>query len=383
MKGYLKNSICFILIVCQSLMLGGCWDYSEMTDFEYVAGIALDKDGNKKEYILTLEVLEASVSTKSVKSSVIQTKGKTIHEAFRNAIKNTGKKLQLSHAKVLILSKDISQNGVGSVLDFINRDVEARNDMWMLISSMSTASQILLKNKTSDEIICYDLASAIKNSKETGQYIPVEVFNLINTIESDCISAMIPTVRVIKQQEEACIEVAGMNVFKKDKCAGYLSGEETLILQLMKGEKAKYVLTFAPKKDKNITLEIIKSSKTIKPKFKNDKIGMDIFINMDVALSELVETDINFIEKNNREELIKKCEKDIENRCLNIIKKLQNEYDSDVIGFGCIVNRYNPELWKKIKYTWKDVYKGINTSVHVKINARYSGLTNKNIKIGE
>ncbi|KEH98105.1 Ger(x)C family spore germination protein [Clostridium botulinum] len=386
MKKYLKVFISCILIVCISFPLTGCWDYSEMTDLEYVAGIAVDKNRNTKEYILTIEVLEASVSSKSIKSSILQTNGKTIHEAFRNAIKNSGKKLQLSHAKILILSRELAEEGITPVIDFINRDVEARNDMWVLISSMSSASQILMKSKTSDEIISYDLSDAIKNFKETGQYIPIEVFRLINDIEDDCIAAMIPTVRVTKQQEKSYIEISGMCVLKSDRCVGHLSGDETLILQLVKVRKsrrAKYVLTFEPEKSKKITLEIIKASKKIKPRFENNNIYMDVFINMDVALSELAERGIDFVSKDNREELTKKCEKDIENRCCNVLKKLQYQYVTDVVGFGCNVNRNNPKLWKKIKYKWNDVYKNINTNVHVKINIKYSGLTNKNIKLGE
>ncbi|KGN01237.1 Ger(x)C family spore germination protein [Clostridium botulinum] len=386
MKKYLKAFIAFILIGCISLPLIGCWDYSEMTDLEYVAGIALDKDRNTKEYILTIEVLEASVSSKSIKSSILQTKGKTIHQAFRNAIKNSGKKLQLSHAKILILSRELATEGITPVIDFINRDVEARNDMWVLISSMSSASQILIKSKTSDEIISYDLADAIKNCKEIGLYIPIEVFRLIDDIENDCIAAMVPTVRVTRQQTKSYIEIDGMCILKSSKCIGHLSGEETSILQLMKGRKgrkAKYVLTFEPEKSQKVTLEIMRATKKIKPRFENNNIYMDVFINMDVALSELAERGIDFVSKDNREELIKKCEKDIENRCCDVLKKLQYQYGTDVVGFGCSVNRSNPKLWKKIKYKWNDVYKNIKTNVYVKINIKYSGLTNKNIKLGE
>ncbi|CAG7840545.1 Spore germination protein B3 [Clostridium haemolyticum] len=386
MKKYLKIFISITLIVCISFTLIGCWDYSEMTDLEYVAGVALDKDRNTKEYILTIEVLEASVSSKSIKSSILQTKGKTIHQAFRNAIKNSGKKLQLSHAKILIFSRELAIEGVTPIIDFINRDVEARNDMWVLISSMSSASQILMKSKTSDEIISYDLANAIKNCKEIGSYIPIEVFRLIDDIENECIAAMVPTVRVISQQTKAYTEIDGMCIFKSSKCIGHLNGEETTFLQLMKvrkGRKAKYVLTFEPEKSQKVTLEIMKATKKIKPRFENNNISMDVFINMDVALSELAEKGINFVEKDNREELIKKCEKNIENKCCDILKKIQYQYGTDVVGFGCSINRENPKLWKRIKYKWNDVYKNIKTNVYVKINIKYSGLTNKNIKLGE
>src|SRR3712207_2387299 len=170
--------MCLLLSICN--VFYGCWDYSEMDELEYVAGMGIDRDKINDEDILTFELLDASVSGSNINSNIIQSRGKTIHAAFRNTIKKTGKVLQLSHAKVFIISKDIAMEGIIPVMDLINRDREARNDMWILISKMATAADILNKNKKEDEIISYNLESALRNANKISKYKAVEGFRLIN-----------------------------------------------------------------------------------------------------------------------------------------------------------------------------------------------------------
>ena len=58
-----------------------------MDDFKHVAGIAIDRDKDKDEYIVTVEILEIYAGSKQLKSSIVQSRGKTIHTAPRDAIK--------------------------------------------------------------------------------------------------------------------------------------------------------------------------------------------------------------------------------------------------------------------------------------------------------
>ena len=51
----------------------------------------------------------------------------------------SGKKLYWSHATVIILSKEIASEGILKVIDFYNRDAEAREDIHLVISKEATA----------------------------------------------------------------------------------------------------------------------------------------------------------------------------------------------------------------------------------------------------
>ncbi|MBE6064687.1 hypothetical protein [Clostridium cochlearium] len=176
MKVIKNKIIIFFMIIFHIISFCGCWDYSEIDDFKHVAGVAVDKDKDKDEYIVTVEILETYPGSKQLKSHVVQSRDKTIHSAFRDAIKKIGNKLQLSHARVFIVSKDIAEEGIVPVIDLINRDVEVRNDMWIVVSKEDLASEILTKPKSEQKIISYDIEAAIKNSPKVGKYIGIQTF---------------------------------------------------------------------------------------------------------------------------------------------------------------------------------------------------------------
>lgn len=382
MRKYISKILILFILIVFSTMVCGCWDYTEMNDVKYVAGFAVDKDKDTDEYILTSEVLEASISANIIKSNIIQSRGKTIHSALRDAIKRTGKMLQLSHAKVVIVSKDIAEQGIVPVIDLINRDVEVRNDMWILVSQMSTASEILTKSKKYDEIISYELADAIKNSNKIGKFNSIEVFKFIRDLSDKGISATASMVKVVKEEDKADFEVFGTAVFRKDKMIGRLSEEDTIILQILRGKKQKFIVPIELENRESISLEMMNVSRKVKVKKKDDKISMNMYINMDVALSELGEKDINYVSKENRGKLKKQAEKSIDKKIYNLIEKTQNEYKSDIVGFGDLLKKNKQKEWKKVSDNWNEVFKDIDINVFVNINIKYSGLNKKNIRVG-
>ncbi len=383
MKRYLNRFIGLFMLIAFTITFCGCWDYSEITDLKYLAGIAVDKDKNTNEYILTFEVLEASTSSKAINSNIVESRGKTIHGALRDAIKKTGNMLQGSHAKVFIVSEDIAKEGIVPVIDLINRDVEVRNDMWILISEMETASEILSKEKKVDEIISYELSSAIINSNKTGRYVKTEVFKIVRDISDKGCSATAPMVKINNTNQSSEFDVFGTAIFKGEKMVGTLNEDETMLLNILKESKSKFIMPIQLEKDKSISLEIMNIDRNVKPQIKKGKIVMDITIDIETALSELASSGVNYVSKDEREKLKKESEKQLENGYYKILEKLQKEYKSDIVGLGDILKKKKPNEWKKVEENWPDVFENIDVNLSINIDIKYSGVTNKNIKVGD
>ncbi|MBU3206769.1 Ger(x)C family spore germination protein [Clostridium algidicarnis] len=383
MKKYLNVSVVLLFMVAFTTVFCGCWDYTEMTDLKYLAGMAIDRDKGTGDYIVTFEILEASTSSKVIKSDIIEGKGKTIHESLRDAIKKSGKMLQVSHAKMVIVSKDIANEGIIPVIDLINRDVEVRNDMWILISDMDTASEILSKEKKGDEIISYDIASSISNSNKIGSYLKTEIFKVIADISNKGLSATIPMIKIDKDNKNLDFDVFGTAIFKGDKMVGKLNEHQTITLSLLKEDELKFVFPMELGKNNTVTLEIMDVNRKIIPKVKEGKIVVDVNIDIDTSLSELASTGINYISKDEREKLKKQAEKYVENSCKELIEDLQKDYKSDIIGFGDILKKKKPNEWRKVQDNWQEAFQNIDTNFRVNINIKYSGITNKNIEVGD
>ncbi|WP_035288431.1 Ger(x)C family spore germination protein [Clostridium sp. KNHs214] len=379
MKNSISKIIILFMLVAFSIVFCGCWDYTEMDDVKYVAGFAVDKD--KDEYILTLEIMEASIGSNAIKSDIVQSRGKTIHSALRDAIENTGKVLQLSHAKVVIVSEEIAEEGIVPAIDLINRDVEVRNDMWILISGMDTASEILTKGKIEDEIISYELAETIKNSNKIGKYNSVESFKFISDLSNKGIDATAPMVKTAKQENKIYFQVSEIGVFKQDKMIGKLNEEEAVTLQILREKNPIFIIPIELHNKDNVSLEIMNTNRKLKVKTENNKIYISTYINIDVAISELAEEDVNYIFNKNREKIKKQAEECIGENANKLVQKLQKEYKSDVVGFGDLIRKDAPKEWRKIQNKWNENFQNADIKVYVNMDIKYSGLTKQNIKV--
>ncbi|MDQ0479597.1 Ger(x)C family spore germination protein [Hathewaya limosa] len=369
--------ICMIIVFTVSFC--GCWDYIEMNDVKYIAGMAIDKDSKTGRYILTTEILEASVSSQIITSKIIESQGETVHEAIRDVIKKVGQMLQASHAKVFIVSKNISKEGIVPVLDLVNRDAEIRNDMWIMIADSNRAADILNKKKDEDQIVSFDLSDTIKNSRLIGKYGKVDVLEFIDNISSKGISGIVPMVKIVKGKKRINFEVGGTAIFKSDKMVGKLEEKETMFLQLLKEKRPKYVIPIKIDDNNYVSLELGKVKKKIKVTDKNGKMAVDINLYMDVDLSEMDTKQINFDSEDEKQKLKLKAEKNIESSIDSIIEKSKNQYKTDILGIGKIVEQQRPKQWKKVCDDWDNIYSQTSTKTNVSINIRYSGLTNKNI----
>lgn len=110
---------------------------------------------------------------------------------------------------------------------------------------------------------------------------------------------------------------------------------------------------------------------------------MDIYLNIDTSLSELSETEINFVSKPQRKQLKKQSEKYIKDQADELIQSLQNKYKTDAIGTGQILSKKKPDEWKKVSDNWNNTFQSININIFPNINIKYSGAINKNVKVAD
>ncbi|KGI39077.1 hypothetical protein RS78_08000 [Clostridium tetani] len=352
-----------------------------MEDFKHVAGIAVDRDKDKNEYIVTVEILETYPGSKQLKSHVVQSRDKIIHAAFRDAIKKIGNRLQLSHARVFIVSKDIAREGIVSAIDLINRDVEVRNDMWIAVSKEDLASEILTKSKSEQEIISYDIEAAIKNSAKVGKYIGVETFKLTDTLLTEGVSPILPMVKLAKKDGNMGFEVSETAVFKGDKIVGELTERETMMLQFFNGKDLEFIFPVDSDGNGTVSLEILGSKREIKVNLNEDKIVMNTYIDIDTAISELADSGINYINEEERNKLKNRAEEQIKSDCNLLVEKLKKQYKSDIIGFGKELKKKKPQKWKKVSNNWDEIFESLDINISVNIDIKYSGLTRKNIEV--
>ncbi len=383
MKNFINKTIILFILICLPMTFCGCWDYTEMHDITFAAGICIDKDNFTNEYILTIETLKTSTNGEKINSDIIQSTGKTLHNALRDAIKETGKQIQVSHMKVVVVSQDIAKDGIGPVIDLMNRDMEVRNDMWILISQMNTASEIFTKGKENDEILSYRLSDNVSNYDKIGKYCATEAFKLLDNISTKGTSATVPMVKLSNTKNKSDIEVTNVAVFRGDHMVGKLTENESMMLQLLKEKNLKFLIPISVSDNVNVSLELMDVNRKTTIKTNNGKISTDLYLNIDVSISELAETEVDFVSKLQRNKLKEQSEKHIKNQADELIQKLQKQYKTDSIGCGQMLSKKKPNEWKKVSENWDDIFCSININVFPNINIKYSGATNKNVEVAD
>jgi spore germination protein KC len=374
-----------IIVFLNSIIASSCWNYREIDKLAIVAGVAIDKEDNGN-LSLTVEVVEFTGDKENVTTSkTITVEGKTIFDAARNAISLTGKRLYWSHDKIVIISRQMAEEGIIRVLDWFNRDSETRGDTKILISKANTAKEILQCPAKGTEIKSFELRQMLDNEKSLSKAPKVEMWEVINGLSHLGISATIPTIQMERSNSVFMPQIMGSAVFNQDKLIGFLDGDETMDMLFVQNEvKGGMLAQVETEKGENIpiSLEIFSSKTKIKPLIEDNNIKFNVSINTTVAIDEIGGT-VNYMKEAKKKELELSIAKTTKNRIDRLIKKVQTEYSEDIFGFGVKLNENDPKTWKSIKNQWGNKFKYCEVNVEVNIHIRNSSMLSKPIEEGD
>ncbi|MEF9952851.1 MAG: Ger(x)C family spore germination protein [Clostridium sp.] len=376
----IRSILITILLICFTIPLYGCWDYIDSKDISYVAGMSIDKKNNK--YNLTYEIIKAGADGKSASSEMISSEGDTIHAALRDVVKKSGTRLQLSHMKVIIVSENIAGEGIGETLDLINRDVELRNDMWILVAKSLAASDILDALDSPDDIVSFNIDKALSKPSVIGKYVSSEIFTVIEGFKSPDKSVIIPLVQLKKGSE---LNISGGGVFRGDKMVGTLSEEELLMLNIIRKDKeADEFVISVPVGDKGyVGVELMDIKRKFTPGIIDNKPTIDIDLHINLAVSEVESKDVNLNDSKCRDKLTKNIETYITENIYSLMEQLQQEYNSDVVGIGSKFKLSQNKELQKIATDWDNQFKNLNININTRVNIRFTGLSNEVIGKGD
>jgi spore germination protein KC len=362
----------------------GCWNYREIENLAIVSGIAVDKKEDK--YIVTTEIIDIKGNKDPTQSTkIVSSEGITIFDAVRNAIEVEGRKLYFSHAQIVIINKDIAEESIIPVLDWITRDNEPRYTLRFLISKENSAKEILMYKPITSDILSFELGDMIVSERNLSKSVNIEEWQLLNDLPRKGISAVLPTVDITTMNNVPTPEISGLGIFKKDKLVGFLDGEETKTFLFINNKIRGGLLSkkeHSENKTTDVSLEILKNKTSLRPRYEDGRILIEIKTDTSVVIGENG-GEIDYIQEPGRSILKKNFETMLENNIKNLVKKVQDKYDSDIFGFGKMIRIHMPGLWKKLEPQWDEQFKNVEIEVHSTINIENSAQNSKPIKVGD
>lgn len=145
----------------------------------------------------------------------------------------------------------------------------------------------------------------------------VQSYQFINALSGEGIAATLPTIGIVTNEGKRKSELSGTAIFKGDKLSG-------------------------------LPWKYCKKKTKVTPVLTNNKLRMNIEIDTKVAIAENGSQE-NYITGKGQEILKKAAEKQLKAHVKMVITKVQREYGVDIFGFGSMVKRQQPGLWKANK----------------------------------
>ena len=314
------------------------------------------------------------------------------------------------------VSEKVAKMGIADALSLVSRQTQLRSDMFVFVCEDDSVDKFFMFNDPIHESISQHIHDVAKFYEASGKYRDTPLYLILQELESDEVSLMLPIMKAIeveKRQEdeqakpvvnqheaaeagsssqesqeteletEIVLVVEGSYVFRGEKIAGEFSEIDTRCATILKGELEKnYIITHEEKDDiPACSIEVMNSTAKIKTQMDEDG---RLIINAEFSLEgDLVEMHSleDYMNSERIPELEKAFEELIKDQIVAAVKKTQ-EFESDVLGIAEIFHRSNPKEYRKIKNDWDSVFADAIVKADVKVDITSSSLTFNPIKVG-
>lgn len=164
----------------------------------------------------------------------------------------------------------------------------------------------------------------------------------------------------------------GSAIFFEGKMVGEFTGIENRIVMLLHDASSiADVLTVVPdpfNEEYELSIRIMKERKSkvqMNLKAKPPKIHVTLPLSIDVMTDPAMENPID--DKNDLEKLRVHLETYIENRMMKVIKKTQEEYETDPFGWSVYARRHFNTLKEYMDFNWNETYSEMEIDLDVEI----------------
>jgi spore germination protein KC len=376
--------ITLFMITC----LTGCWSKKELNELAIVVSMGIDK--TDEGYLVSVQIInpgEIAGKNSTGRTQVVRfmKKGETVFEALKNLSTDSPRKIYLAHLRQIVFGEEIAKEGIGKALDFLSRDHEMRSDFFITVAQGGTAYDILNVQTALEKVPANKLFDSLENSEKTwAPTKTVKVDELINNMVSTGKEAVLTGIYVYGNpgagsdyynvqdvSPRTGLRIDKIGVLKKDKLLGWLNDDESKGFNYITDNVDSTVVKI-PCEDGKISIETIRSKTKVEGKIEKGKPKIEIHVNSEGNVGE-VECKIDLSKPENIKKLEAKYKNNIKEKMEAAIKIAQEEYQSDIFGFGEAIHRADPKGWKRFEPNWDQEFANLEVTVKVDANIRRLG----------
>ncbi|NLV16787.1 MAG: Ger(x)C family spore germination protein [Syntrophomonadaceae bacterium] len=327
----------------------------------------------------------------------VSSTGQTCYQAIRNLSTQSPRIIFWGHNRLTLLGENMAKSGVSEVLDLLQRNHEVR-------SSMDVMS---VRNASIDEVMAtmfelerqpvkgfFGLLWSIQRRNSTS--FPQSVLELSRKIETEGMEPVIPSVEVVNRSDEETaapgqlreevvmdsVRINGMAAFKEDKLVGWLADRESRGVLWVLGKAQRGILVIRDPRDDNnlISIRIGASSSKIVPEIVDDRPVIRVVVEAEGDPLE-IDGDASFL---HHPEIWASMERRmaavIRNEIQMALTAGQQQFQSDIFGFGRAFYSKYPHEWQLIKDNWDNIFPTLEVQLDIIANLKEPGLTVEGVR---
>lgn len=375
----MKRLLVLVLILF-IIFVTGCWDRIEINQriFPYSVGLDVDEDtGDDDNLTITFSYPNINALGKDPSSEdkafLISGKAHNIFEATHNLSTNIQEPIDLKHLKVLAISDKLASNEIEirQTLDGLIRDFVISKMVNLLVVRGKTKDLLEAKLESArQETTEGSLYSLLRNEQHSTRFTPKTLSKFIEDMDGQGASHM-PTGFV--QDEELVISGAG--IFKEFKLIGYLNEIENRDVAFLNQEVVADGLdTDFDGRELSLLVTSTKSKKKLVDSGEEPKVLFSVRVECQVH-----EYILNTSKNIDSQKILRSMEKTMADKLKKSLKKtirkLQGDYNADIIGVSGYLDKFHPKLWKQLKDDWETIFPHLDIDVEVDVKIRRRGLT--------
>lgn len=376
-----------VLLSMIPILVTGCWSRREINELAFVTAIAVDQEAERGEYRITVQVAKPKMFAKEAQAGAGMEKkfelytatGATPADAVRNLSQQVPRRLLFAHNRLVIFGEGVARSGVLPSLDYFEREGQLRFLAWVLVAR-GKAQELLKPEVDLENLPAESITRLIKYREEVSKAYASNMRNLLNALNAEGKSPVASRVDILPgvgKNVKPKARLTGAAAFKQDKLVGWLSEKETRGLLWITGQFKTGVITVdLPELGGKASFKAERSKSKITPELRDGRWFMTIEIKTEGDLGD--QTCVkNVVEPGRIETMETRVAAVIKQDVLAALRKAQQEYKTDIFGFGQIISRRYPRDWRMIKGNWETIYPMVTVDVKVKTQIRRTGMISK------
>ncbi|MEH7307197.1 Ger(x)C family spore germination protein [Neobacillus drentensis] len=393
----MKKWLMVMLVLMMSVpILSACWNQKELTDLAFVMALGIDRGEDDLYHVSFQLVNPGNVSAgqgggggQGLPIAVYKSKGRTITEAARNATKKVSRRLYYAHTNLVVVSEEVARDRtlMLNLLDAFARDPEFRTTTEIVVARDSSAEEIVTTLTILDKLPVTKITKEIKFTEAMkGENMSVSIDDIIDGIVGNGKEPILNGYSLIGEKEkanqavnlqktttDALLAADGLAVFKDGALIDWIESRKSrgVIWILDKAKSTDITLKWKGKKNA-LSVVPIRSKTKVSSAFKQGRPVINVKIENEGWVSE-ANTAIDLMDPKTIGKIEKLTEKAIKKEIQSTVKEAQR-LKCDIFGFGDVVHKANPNVWRKLKGDWNNYFADIEVNVKVDSYVRREGV---------